>query len=546
MRETQRTLIFAGVALVALVAALFAGPSTPKPPKDFDSVGKEFFPEFTNASDAKSLEVVSYDKETAEARVFAVDFKDGVWRIPSRHNYPADGKDRLAKTAVSMSGIKREKLISRQPSQYGDFDVIDPLSEDTTQLTGRGQRITLKDENGKVLASYVIGKAVPGHNGQFYIRPLDSNDKNVYAAKLNINLSTRFADWIEPDLLKLEANNIKTIIIDKYTVDENRGRLMGRETNQLTREKPTDPWVMTGLDPSKEEVNETEMKKLVDGLDNLKIVGVRPKPARLSRDLKFDKGIAIDPATQMDLLSSGFFPVKSEDGTSEIYSKEGDLVSMTDEGVVYVLRFGNVFNGTEEEVEFGFANRDESKDTDTKKVDENSNDPKATQPASTDPSKAKNRYLFVMAQFNPEALGPKPTPPVEPKPFVMPEGVKPADSATTADGPASATAPANTTLSADDIAAAQKAAAEAQARFMEETRKYKDELQEWETKKMFGEKQVKQLNQRFADWYYVISSDSFDALQQGRKTLIQPKKAEETTGQPAAPTPPGITLPGAP
>lgn len=69
MRETQRTLIFAGVALVALVAALFAGPSTPKPPKDFDSVGKEFFPEFTNASDAKSLEVVSYDKETAEARV---------------------------------------------------------------------------------------------------------------------------------------------------------------------------------------------------------------------------------------------------------------------------------------------------------------------------------------------------------------------------------------------------------------------------------------------------------------------------------------------
>lgn len=167
----------------------------------------------------------------------------------------------------------------------------------------------------------------------------------------------------------------------------------------------------------------------------------------------------------MDLLSSGFFPVKSEDGASEIYSKEGDLVAMTDEGVVYVLRFGNVFNGTEEEVEFGFANRDESKDTDTKKADENSQDPKTSQPTSTDPAKAKNRYLFVMAQFNPEALGPKPAPPIEPKPFVMPEGVKPADSAATGDGPASGTAPANTTLSADDIAAAQKAAAEAQARF---------------------------------------------------------------------------------
>ncbi|MBA4031558.1 MAG: hypothetical protein C0478_11810, partial [Planctomyces sp.] len=63
MRETQRTIIFVGVALVALVAALMAGPATPKPPKEYDVVGKEFFPAFENPADAKSLEVVSYDKD---------------------------------------------------------------------------------------------------------------------------------------------------------------------------------------------------------------------------------------------------------------------------------------------------------------------------------------------------------------------------------------------------------------------------------------------------------------------------------------------------
>jgi hypothetical protein len=544
MRETQRTIIFVGVALVALVAALMAGPATPKPPKEYDVVGKEFFPAFENPADAKSLEVVSYDKDTAEARVFAVDFKDGSWRIPSRHNYPADGKDRLAKTASSIVGIKREALISRQPSQYGEFDVIDPLSEDTTQLTGRGQRISLKDADGKVLASYVIGKAVPGRNGQFYIRPLDTSDKNVYAAKVNINLSTRFTDWIEPDLLKLDATRLKSVAIDKYTVDEARGRLIGRDTNQLTRATPNDPWVLANLDPATEQLNEPEVRKLVEGLDNMKIVGVRPKPPRLSRDLKFDKGIAIDPATQMDLVSSGFFPAKSDDGGSEIYAKEGDLAAITDQGVVYVLRFGNVFSGTEQEIEFGFANRTDETSKDNAKKDEA--DGKTDDTKKADPSKSRNRYLFVMAQFNPEALGPKPEPPVEPKPFVMPEGVKPAaeGQAATADGPASASTPANTTMGEAEIAAAREAAAQAQAKFLEATRKYKDDLRDWEDRKLEGERQVKQLNQRFADWYYVISAESFDALQQGRKTLVQPKSAEEATeGRPQIPAPAAPVIP---
>ena len=43
---------------------------------------------------------------------------------------------------------------------------------------------------------------------------------------------------------------------------------------------------------------------------------------------------------------------------------------------------------------------------------------------------------------------------------------------------------------------------------------------------------MKVLNARFADWYYVISAESFESLRQGRKTLVKPKADEASkTGE---------------
>ena len=52
-----------------------------------------------------------------------------------------------------------------------------------------------------------------------------------------------------------------------------------------------------------------------------------------------------------------------------------------------------------------------------------------------------------------------------------------------------------------------------------------------------GKQKVKELNARFADWYYVISNDSFDKLRLNRASLIKTKEktaeinAEEKTGE---------------
>ena len=67
------------------------------------------------------------------------------------------------------------------------------------------------------------------------------------------------------------------------------------------------------------------------------------------------------------------------------------------------------------------------------------------------------------------------------------------------------------------------------ARYETDKPKYETDLKTFEDKVKEGEKKVKELNARFADWYYVISGDSFENLRQGRKTLVKEKGAASAT-----------------
>jgi hypothetical protein len=509
MTESQRTAAFAGIAAASLAVALLASPSAPKPSKEFQQVGEEFYPKFTDPSAAKQLQVIAYNADTAEARIFGVQYEDGKWRIPSRHNYPADGKDRLAKCAASIIGLKREAVAGQREAEYAEFEVVDPLDENSNSLK-RGQRITLKDEAGAVLSDYIIGKQVPNRSGHFYIRRPD--EKVTYTAKISLDLSTKFADWIEPDLLKIDSFKLTGVTVDNYSIDLKKGEIDKNDVSLLTRKNSSDPWKLAGMDEATEEVNAEEVRKLVDGLDNMKIVGVRPKPLKLQRDLKLDQGIAVDQLTAMDLESKGYFFARTPDGNRKLVSKEGELDAMTDQGVQYTLQFGEVFSGTEEELEFGFTKKEEEK-KDGEQPDAKPSD-----------SLKKSRYLFVTVHLDPELLGPKPEEPQQPEPI----GEAPAEAAAAptreADSAADAVVPDNVGPAAE-YAFKKREYDAAVAKFDGDKTKYNTDIKAYEEKLKAGEKQVKELNARFADWYYVISADAFENLRQGRKTLVKPKSA---------------------
>lgn len=538
MNESQRTIAFVVVAAVSVIAARFVGPSAPKVTAEATNIGETFYPDFTDAEAAKSLEVASYNPDTATVRPFAiVQDKTGMWRIPYAHSYPADGKERLAKTAASMIGIRREGFAGKRDSEHADFGVLDPKAEVATDLKGIGNRITLKDASGKVLADYIIGKEVKGRTGMYYIRRPD--EKATYMAKLDIQVSTKFADWIEADLLKIDGTRLNSVDIDTTSVDVGQGTLVDGEQSHLSRKNSSDPWKLDGIDEAKDEVNQEEVRKLVSALDELKIVGVRRKPARMVQGLRSGKPLeqTLDMEMAVDLSTKGFLLARSNKGNAvRMIPKDGEVIAVTDQGVSYDLKFGEIFTGTEEEAEVGFA-KDEAKDGDSKDTEKKDGEKKDEEGAEKkDPSKAtqKSRYLYVTVSFDPKGLGPKPTEPTKPE--------EPAETAAAPDDNVAvdALAPVNT---AGDPKKMYEAAL---AKYEQDKKTYESELKAYDDKVKAGEKLVKELNNRFVDWYYVVSGNSFENLRQGRKTLVKEKGAATAppTGEAPPGLPPGINIPG--
>src|SRR3954452_22730613 len=108
--DVKKTLAFVVVALLLTGAAVVRMPDRTGSSLDFKDQGEEFFPSFKDPLACTDLEVVDYDPSTASTTDFKVMFRDGRWVIPSPHNYPADAKDRLAKTAAGVTDLRKDTI----------------------------------------------------------------------------------------------------------------------------------------------------------------------------------------------------------------------------------------------------------------------------------------------------------------------------------------------------------------------------------------------------------------------------------------------------
>ncbi len=339
MDENKKTLWFAGAAVVLAIIAIIAAPGRITPQAFLDQ-GEAFYPQFTDPNEATTLEVVGFNDQTGQAEPFKVTFENGRWTIPSHHDYPADAKDRLAKTAAGVIDIKKDDFRTDNVADHEKCGVIDPLDDTAPGLTGRGKRVTLKGKNDNVLADLIVGDAVPDRPGFRFVRI--PGQKRVYASRMNVDLSTKFQDWINTDLLEVEKNKIDKVMLMDYSINERTFRIDQRDNLILTKNGAS--WKADNM-KSTQQIDSTKMKDLLTAIDELSIVGVRPKPDGLSQNLKqSDKGMQISQSDQLSLQSKGFYLTRDGD----LKSNEGELQVHTANGVVYTLRFGEVLAGSDE------------------------------------------------------------------------------------------------------------------------------------------------------------------------------------------------------
>ncbi|MFN3157926.1 MAG: hypothetical protein ACE37I_01350 [Rubinisphaera brasiliensis] len=505
MNPMTRTLTYVGVAFVCVVLAVWSGMPTPElNPDDSANVGEPFYPDFEDPIEATGVRVTVFNEDTAEAKTFEVSNKNGAWTIPSHYDYPADGKDQLEKTASSLVAVKRGAVAGVSEHDWERLGVVDPLSDEVGQRKGRGERLTLTN-GGTTLLDLIIGKQVDNREGFFYVR--HPKEKQTYVAELDLELTTDFGEWIEPDLLQINTTDLREMVIKDYSIDESSRRIVFNDVLKLRRPDASSSWKLEGQQEN-EKLKTAAINQIITTADNLKIIGVRPKPQGLSSDLKLTGSFSTDDFGLLDLQSKGYYVVPTQGG-AELFANEGDLEVVTENGVVYVLRFGEVFTGDEFDIEVGSASEsgeaDEAED-------------KAETTAENQDGLKQSRYLFVTVQFDPTVIGEKPEKPTPP-----------AESENDAEKPEE---------TADENSEAAEGEEKSGDQQTPEEREYEDALAKYETaiadyerKMKAGQEQVAKLNERFADWYYVIDAESFDKLHQNRADLIEEVEPEPTEGE---------------
>jgi hypothetical protein len=210
---------------------------------------------------------------------------------------------------------------------HAKYGVIDPLDSKATSLQGRGKRVTLRDARNQVLADYIFGKSVEGKSGWRYVRT--PGGKRTYAVKTDADPSARFSDWVDSGLLRMASSSIRKITLSSYSVDAASGALSQTEPVTLTQEKGQ--WTTTGGATAE------AAKRLAATLDSLRIVGARPKPAEMARDLRSGQ-MQVSIMTAVALRQYGFFLTQ----TGRILSSEGEMTVELANGVAYQIRFGDV------------------------------------------------------------------------------------------------------------------------------------------------------------------------------------------------------------
>ncbi len=513
MKELRKTLIYCICALVAIAAGALARPRIVTVDAEIESkIGKPLFEGFDEPAKATSLEIVEFDEAVAEKSTFKVarDRRSKAWTIPSHHKYPADAGEQMRDAALALIDLNVIDVASRVASDHELYGVISPDTDLKASTQGVGKMAIVKDAKDVALAEIIIGKSVKGSDGQRFVRR--RGEEPVYVVRIDpTKLPTEFDRWIEKDLLKLTAFDVETLSLRDYSVIPRGNQFLIDQRLQIDARFETTggKWELDkmftfdrrgGTIPAQlldeEELNTTQLNDVKTALDELEIVDVVRKPEGLGDDLRASKEFMEDRANREDLMKRGFYvlPIGANQ-ENMLTSANGEIHVTTRDGIRYILRFGSTTGTQDKEGQL-------------------------------------NRFLFVTAEIDHSKI---------PKPILapLPIGAEPTEDGKDAgketeakepgkDDPAKAEnetkAPEGTITEGDapKISNPDELVAERERVTQENSRK----MDEYNEKLKNAETEVRTLQNRFGDWYYIISNDVYKKIHLGRADIIQERTGD--------------------
>jgi hypothetical protein len=546
MNEITKSIAFIGAAAAFVALAITSTPNKIDPTSKGNRMGQALFETFDTRS-ATGIEIVEIDAEKLEAKSIEIAQTDKGWwiRRPQKPDYPANADNQVKDVSTILLDLRILDVASEGSGEHAKYGVLDP-SRANPGDSGVGKSIALKNNSGSNLAQLIIGNEVEGLSSTRYVRKPEEN--TVFTAEVrNANdVSTKFVDWVEKDFLDLDKWNIKQITLDNYEVNLAQGQL-NRTDKPLVLDYDNSEWKLSGSTlTEKEELDKDKLDALKDALDDLKIIDVESKPAILVSNLKqgneFFNNLKDqkNQAVVQSLQQKGFYTVAVQNPQGKqvpkVVSNKGEVLVGMKDGVEYVLRFGDIYRGPEEDenssgdsryiyafarvnqslldslalesvpkplIEPGSSNLKDQNSSEDKgaKGDsgENGTEAKTKVPSITPPGPPPN---FIPSSAPPTTIPPLPPVVAKDKP-VTPEK--------------------NTNSQVKEPTEFTKKKAERDSEIARINSSNANKQREFNEKVAKAQKRVNELNENLAEWYYVISNDVFKKIRLERNEFVKTK-----------------------
>ena len=524
MKENKKTITFLGAAIIAVCIATFTSPTKRDPSAKANLMGQALFESF-DARAVTGIEIVEVDEEDIQTKSIEVTQTEKGWfiRRPGKADYPANADNQLEDVSSMLFDLRIIDQAGEGAGEHAKFCVLNPSKADATE-SGIGRLIHLKNSSGSNLASLIIGEEVDGLPNTYYVRKPEQNA--VYRVEVSNarDVSSKFVDWVEQDFLDLDKRKIKQVTLDNYDVNLAQGKI-NRTNNPFVLNIADSKWSFPGGKlKDNEELDKEILDALKDALDDLEIIDVERKPEILVNNLKQGKEFfsnlrdANNQAVVQSLQQKGFYTIAAKDASGQtvpkVVSNKGEVLVGMESGVEYVLRFGDIYRGSEE--------------------DENSS--------------GDSRYIYAFARVNESLLTPPilaPLPGASPQGAKGPEGEKgpiakpgsPPDfipptappRETPPPPPAQPKAANNKAVKVEKKNATDQAAekakkdAEKEAEIAQVQASNARMQAEYDGKINKARQRAKEINENLAGWYYVISNDVYEKIRLERNSFVKSK-----------------------
>jgi len=187
--------ILAAVTVLAVLAAVFVVANAPRtaPPR----AGAALYPGLIDrVNEVRRIEIVRTE------RTFAIERAGEGWAMTDRAGYPVRF-EKVKAALVALAEMTTVEAATRKPEWYDRIEVGDAGPDST------GGQITLKDGDGAVMASLILGARAYSRgtaNEQMYVRK--AGEEQAWLVKGIVDPGRRAVDWLEREIVDLSRERV--------------------------------------------------------------------------------------------------------------------------------------------------------------------------------------------------------------------------------------------------------------------------------------------------------------------------------------------------